>query len=111
MKEIRIKVEAKIYPIGQRGTIIANDLIDEIRNKTNAKKLIENVVWRLDNICIEDKFAIIEAYYDIENNEIILHLTDIKNLPCKYNLKDCIHQGSKTCNDCFVGNLYDDENK
>lgn len=111
MKEIKIKVDPKIYPIGQRGSIISDDLLNQIVANTNAKKLIEIVVWRLDNICIDNKFAIIEAYYDIANTEIILHLTDIKNLGCKYHLEDCILCNTNDCEYCIDGDHYDFYNK
>ena len=111
MKEIKVKVDPKIYPIGQKGTIISDDLLHQIIAKTNAKKLIENVIWRLDNICIDSEWAIIEAFYDVGETEIILHLTHIKNLGCKWHLEDCILCNSDTCECCIDGDHYDDDNK
>ena len=109
--EIRIKAKPGIYPIGQRGTILPDNLIQQIVEETRAEKIIDNVVWRLDNIRIHKDFTILQAFYDTSCNEIILQLIPIKSLPCKWHLEDCIHCDSKTCNDCIDGNLYDDENK
>lgn len=109
--EIRIKGKPGIYPVGQKGTILPNDLLKHIVTETKAEKIIDNVVWRLDNIRIHKDFTILQAFYDTSCNEIILQLIPIKSLPCKWHLEDCIHCDSKTCDDCIDGNLYDDENK
>ena len=112
LKEIKIKIEPKIYPIGRKGNIITGDLLNTIADNLKAEKLINNNhKWTLDNMLIDKLYVIFQAFYDIANNEIILSLVERNKLACKYYLTDCIYCGHDCCENCIDGDEYDEECK
>lgn len=116
MKEVRLRVEPKIYPLDSDGTIITEDLIEYIAKELKAKELITNPFfkspdWRLNNMLIEDTWIILNAYYDTGTNEIILQLIKRDQAPCKFGLNDCIYANGSSCKGCTNADFYDDEDK
>ena len=116
MKEVRLRVEPKIYPLGQRGTILTGDLIEYIAKELKAKELVINhnyrtPDWSLNNMLIDNNWIILNAYYDTGTNEIILQLIKRDQAPCKFGLNDCIYANGSSCKGCTNADFYDDEDK